>query len=474
MTKTIDRSALVCAPVLSGARWGATQQSRVTAAHLAAALSVVGIILGTRVRTLLVAASWASAWLVVVAGTFSDPARTLHLAVPALVPWWPTLLTAVGLAAVLSARGHALRLLRRHRQLLSADGPRSAGLVVGLLALEYPILLLVAAQAARLTTAAGAWLVLAALLAAVMPPMMAAGHRAPGTPGRRLWLPAVLAGIALLMQVADGLLPAAGGRWPTSLPAPGWPITTAAACAAAAGASTMLTARWLGRRRLAPRSGRMERAAGVIVLAGVALSWSGQAVLEAVGRAELVPGVPLLASFAVALLLRTRLARYLSPEARGYGLFLLRDVPGADARIHRHYTVNALVLLAPTMAAAAVQLVVAGWPATVLLLATLFVVELVGDVVVVQRHTVVVPAGDLDQLGLMSRGGLAAAGCFVLSVTAGGVIGFNTPFHFGDPASVLGVCALLGGTAALLAVRAVLDTPGWLAGLTATRVEVTQ
>lgn len=471
MTKPVTPPALTRAALPSGVRWGVTQQSRVMAVRLTAALSVVGITVGVRGRRLLVAASWATAWSALVAGAFADPARALPLTAPALAPWWPALLTAVGLVAVLSARSRAVRLLGRHRQLLSTGGPRAAGLVVGLLALEYPILLLVAAQAARLATAGATWLVLATLMAVALPPLLAADGRATG---RRLWLSAALAGISTLVHISDGVLAAVMNGWSTSAPGGSRPILIAAVWAASAGALTMLAAHGLGRWRLAPRSSGTEREAGAIVMTGVAASWTGQFVLDAVGRAEFVPAVPLLTSFAVALLLRTRLARYLSPEARGYGLFLLMDVPGAGARVLRHYAVNAAFLLTPTMLAAAWQLLAAGSPATVLLLAALFAVELAGDVVVVQRHTVVLPASNLDQIGLMSRGGLAATGCFAVAVTAIGVVGFNTPFDFGNPVSVWWVSALLGVTATLLALLAVLDTPGWLTGLTATRVELTQ
>ncbi|SER59391.1 hypothetical protein SAMN05443377_10389 [Propionibacterium cyclohexanicum] len=466
-------TALMRTALPSGVRWGATQQSRVLATRLASALGVAGISVGARGRRALVAASWVSACLSCLAGALVDPARRLPLISSAFAAWWPTLLIGVGLAAVLSARSHTVRLLGRHRQLLSSGGSRATGLVIGLSAPDYPILIVIGAQAARLATPSGAWLVLAVLLAIVIPPLRAAGRSATRT-GRTPWLPAVLAGIAMLIHATERLLHTPGHRWPSIVPSHGWAVLAAAACTAVVGASTMLAAHWLGRRRLAPRSTRMDRQAASIVMTAVATSWAVQFVLETVGRTDFVPAVPLLTSFIAALLLRTRLARYLSPEARGYGLFLLRDVAGAGGRVLRWYALNAVLLLAPTMAVAAFQLLMAGAPATGLLLATLFAVEVVGDVVVVQRKTVVLPAGRLDEIGLTSRSGLASAGCFAVAVTAVGVVGFNTPFQFSNVTSVASVSALLAGTAALLAILAHLDTPGWLNGLSATRVELMQ
>lgn len=456
------------AAVSSGVRWGATHESRLIGRRIQSALGIIGVRPSAGARRVMVGLAWAGGYLGLIAGSLADPVRLLPTIAPWLAPWWSTLLVAAGLAVAAGSHSRSRRSIRRHRQLLSTGRGRGVGLIAGLSLAEYPALAVVAAQSVRCGTPA-TLLLAVAMLAAVATPLVCAWAVAGGhVLGRwtvTAWASALTAaGLQCLMVFTstgpDALAAVRLGPW-----------ASAVAISLLAASVTVWVARGLGRTRLAPRSAHADRQAGVLTAAGLGIGWMLQEILAATPWAAVRPAAPLLAAFAVALLLRTRHVRFTSPEARGYGLFLVRDASGMSGRVLRHYAVNAMLLLAPTMIATAAQLLLIGAAPTLMLLLALWALEVAGDVVVVQRRAAVLPAHALNTLGLASRSGLAAAGCFAVAATATGVAGFQTPFHFDDPTAVAGVAGLLLASAALLTVLAALDSSGWLEDLKITRPE---
>lgn len=116
-------------------------------------------------------------------------------------------------------------------------------------------------------------------------------------------------------------------------------------------AATYALVTWLGRGRLGPRHPAARRLGTAIVMVSSAVMWVGALALDqSVRWSRLTDHVALAAPMVSLLLLRSRFVRFTSVEALGYGIFLARQCGTEPGRMIRHYRLNAMMLIAPSLA----------------------------------------------------------------------------------------------------------------------------
>lgn len=458
-TNPVFHSALAAA--LQGVRGSHLNEFRRRRIRLASLSAALGIPMTGRVTAWAVAASQLLTVAVILFGLAWIPARSglRSFGIPVEAP---TIAAALGVLLALGLLKARRRYSSTRTSWIGVSGGMDVGMRAGAVSLDIGLALmllvqnlrwhepenLLAAGALVLSTMVVAWPVRGhfvsvssaasiVLILACLATVVATGHRAAG-----------------LFQDQTTTLLQAG----------------AVVCAALlAGGGSVLAYRWC-----APADSLRSRGLyldlGLRASLLVVLPAAVMVVVDLTLWRDATPYVGLAAFFLLLLFFRAALARVLSPEGLGYGLFLLRLTPETIRPVVlRSIALALMVLLVPVVLFAAILLIRSG-PVVVILLFALVVLEICTDAFIIQRSTAVLPARSISKLAQKSKAGLGAAVCAAVAITFSGVLGAAGP-------QVVGTTSLLVAAGALMVVAMVLagltvyDAPTWIKDLAATETE---
>ncbi|MEV7605888.1 hypothetical protein AB0N65_10670 [Paenarthrobacter sp. NPDC089322] len=399
--------------------------------------------------------------LVILAGLLWTPGREglTPLGVPFTTPELASLAAVLLAVALLQSRR---RFTRAHRSWAAVSAPLEAGMRSGLILLDAGLAVMLVVQNLRWfepgnVLAAGS--VVTSLVLAVSP----IGTR-----------PALLLGVASAMTGAAALatsllrapwLAEAGGLGAGVLPQVLLVAAGTAAVAVLTPACYKSTAHTYALRSRGLLIDLSAKSGGVFLLAGAALP-----IMEVTLWPWTAPFVSIALFFLGLVMFRSSFSRISSPEALGYGLFLVRLAPDHIRPLLFRSLLTSVAMVIPLILVLMLFLFINGYLQAALLLGSLFILETSIDALITQRRTAVLPASHIQQLAQKSKVGLGAALCAGVAVVFSGILGAVTPVPTENPWLGMAAGALVL-VAVLLTAIVFTDAPAWLRELSATETE---
>lgn len=207
------------------------------------------------------------------------------------------------------------------------------------------------------------------------------------------------------------------------------------------------------------------KSAGICIISSLSIF-----VAQLTAWPTVAPFVALVVFFLGLVVYRSSFARISSPEALGFGLFLVRLRPDwARSIIFRSSVTSAAMVIPMTLALAGV-LIMNQSASIALLLCALVLLEMSIDALIIQRRTAVMPASHISALPQRSKAGVGAAVCAGLSFVFSGILGTVMPEGI-DTTWLFVISGSLVLVAVLLIALVVFDAPEWLREISCTETE---